>query len=68
MLVIKNDYDIGDLVYLRTDKDQLPRIIIAIKIYKAGEIVYELISGTIQSTHYPFEMSTEINPVLTSTN
>lgn len=59
MMVIENKYEIGDTVYLKTDADQLSRIIVGIKIFKQGEIMYELVSGTIQSSHYDFEISAE---------
>lgn len=61
MIVIENKYEIGETVFLKTDADQKARIIIGIKIYKAGEIMYELVSGTEQSSHYDFEISTEKN-------
>lgn len=59
MMIIENEYEISDTVYLKTDEDQKARIIISIKVYKNGEIVYELISGIIQSSHYGFEISSE---------
>lgn len=61
MIVIENKYEIGDTVYLKTDAEQQARIVICFKVYKAGEIMYELVSGTIQSSHYDFEISSEKN-------
>jgi len=58
-LVVDNKYTIGDTVYLVTDIDQLPRLVLAYKIYKEGEIMYELIQGTSASMHYAFEIQTE---------
>jgi len=61
MIVVDNTFDHGDVVYLRTDIDQHPAIVIAIRIYKGGEYLYEVIRGTVTSTHYDFELSKEKN-------
>lgn len=58
--LIENKFDFGEIVYLKTDKDQLPRIIYCMKCYQ-NEIIYELACGTTVSSHYEFEISTEIN-------
>ncbi len=67
MMVIQNSFDFGDIVYLKTDKEQSPRIVFAIKVYKS-DILYELACGTLNSMHYPFEISKEANVLLTTTN
>jgi len=59
MLVINNTYDIGDICYLKTDQDQKPRQVCAIEVFKAGELLYRLIQGTVVSSHYEFEISKE---------
>ena len=56
-MVIDNKYNFGDVVYLITDREQLPRQVVSIEIFKNGEYVYNLISGTNASRHYDFEMS-----------
>lgn len=56
-MVIENIFDFGDIVYLITDREQLPRVVTAIEIYKAGEILYKLASGSQTSYHYDFEIS-----------
>lgn len=61
MIVIENKYEIGETVYLITDSEQNPRIIIAFTVYKAGEILYKLVSGTIMSDHYDFELTQQKN-------
>ena len=61
MIVIQNKYGFGDIVYLRTDVDQEPRIVTAIVVCPAGDIVYELTCGTTVSKHYDFELATEKN-------
>ena len=57
-MVIDNKYEIGQTVFLITDEDQKPRLVVAIKVCP-GEIVYEVINGTLTSYHYDFEMSKE---------
>lgn len=59
MIVINNEYEIGDIVYLKTDQDQLPRIVNCIKVFKHGELNYELAQGTLVSLHYEFELQKE---------
>lgn len=60
MMVIDNKYNIGDIVYLVTDMEQLARIITGITVYPAG-IQYEVFCNTQISHHYDFEMSLEKN-------
>lgn len=54
------EFDVGDVVYLKTDEDQKPRIVAEICIKKTG-IVYNLCQGTVTSWHYDFEMSVNID-------
>ena len=55
---IANDYEIGEIVYLKHDVDQKPRMITEIRIRKDG-IAYELTSGSDYSVHQGFEMQKE---------
>ena len=58
-MIIDNIYEIGQVVYLKTDTDQIPRIVISISVYKGGELLYKVASGTSTSEHYEFELSKE---------
>lgn len=58
-MIINNVFDFGDIVYLKTDVDQNPAIVLSIKVFKNGEYLYEIIRGTTTSLHYDFELSTE---------
>jgi hypothetical protein len=49
-------YNIGDEVFLKTDNDQLERIVIAICIRETG-VSYELACGMHSSWHYGMELS-----------
>ena len=61
-MIINTLYDIGDTVYLVTDKDQLPRLIINIRI-GPGTLCYTVVSATTESSHYEMEISKEKNIV-----
>ena len=65
--VIDNKFDHGDIVYLKTDKDQLPRIVYCLKVFP-NEILYEVTAGTLTSAHYEFELSKEANVLMQTTN
>lgn len=52
---IANDFEIGELVYLKHDVDQKPRMVTEIRLRKDG-IAYELTSGSDYSVHQGFEM------------
>lgn len=49
-------YSIGQTVYLRTDADQLERLVTGINIRPNG-ISYALTNGTNESYHYDFEIT-----------
>lgn len=65
---VNNEFEIEDIVYLRTDVDQLPRIIVSFEVFKNGEILYKLNQRTISSYHYGFELSRTKDVLLTTTN
>jgi hypothetical protein len=60
MMVIDNKYDLGQIVYLKTDVDQLQRIVSAIT-QRQGGIIYELCQGEKTSSHYDFEITEDEN-------
>lgn len=51
-------YNIGEIIYLKTDPTQSERFVTGIDIRETG-ITYRLMSGTEESWHYAFEMTTE---------
>ncbi|MBC7948666.1 MAG: hypothetical protein H7Y42_12335 [Chitinophagaceae bacterium] len=59
MIVLNNKYEFGDIVYLKTDTDQHPRIVTAFISCPAGDILYEVNCGTIASRHYEFEITAD---------
>lgn len=53
---IPNNFNIEDIVYLKHDIEQLPRMIIEIHIRKY-DIIYMIQSGQEISHHHDFELS-----------
>lgn len=64
---IDTKYDVGEIVYLKTDNDQLERLITRISISKQGE-TYELSCGTVTSWHYDFEFRLDRDIVKVTSN
>jgi len=60
-VLINYEYEPGDLVYLITDEDQSPRMVLSFTYDGSSEIMYTLMRGTISSTHYSKEISRERN-------
>lgn len=60
MVIVENEFNIGETVYLRTDVEQLPRVVTAISFTKRTEPRYQLMSGVIVSGwHNELELSKE---------
>jgi len=66
-MYIENHYDIGDMVYLHTDNDQLQRFVTGILV-KPSSLTYALSCGSNESWHYDFEITVEKNVLKTSAN
>lgn len=66
MIVIDNKYEIGQIVYLKTDREQYPRIVTAIA-QRQGTVLYELSYGTSDAWHYDFEISVDKDVLITTT-
>lgn len=59
-IMLNNEFTIGQVVYLKTDPDQLPRIVLRILISSNG-YTYEIGCGMLMSYHYEHEISEEVN-------
>jgi hypothetical protein len=55
-MVIENQYNLGDIVYLITDVTNLPRMVIEIRLTKNGT-TYALAQGEETTVHYEIELS-----------
>ena len=60
-VLINYEYEPGDLVYLITDEDQSPRMVLSFTWDGSTEIMYTLMRGTTSSTHYSKEISRQKN-------
>lgn len=60
-MLIDNQFELGQIVFLKTDKDQQERIITALEIRPKDCISYEVYASTVVSWHYDFEMTKEPN-------
>lgn len=58
------DMEMGDIVFLKTDIDQKPFMLIGVKVCIDGGPLLELQSGTMCSWHYLFEVTKEKNHVI----
>ena len=53
------EYELGELVYLRTDEDQAQRMVFGVEFTLSGATLYRLVCGTIESVHSAGELSRE---------
>lgn len=66
-MVIDCEYQVKETVYLTTDTEQRPRLVTAILV-RESHIMYYLSCGTEETSHYHFEISKEVNILLTTNN
>ena len=64
-MTINNKFNIGDLIYLNTDEEQLLRQITGITINPDLSLIYNIIQGLEISRHYEIEMTKEKNTLIT---
>lgn len=66
-MIVDTIYDIGDMVYLKTDPEQKKRIVTAIIIRgERRQLAYECFVGGAATWHYAMEMSDEKDGALAS--
>lgn len=51
------EYALEQIVYLRTDEDQAPRMVVSVQFYPGGAIQYRLTCGACESWHHECEIS-----------
>lgn len=61
-------FDWFQIVYLKTDGDQKPFIVIGIEVFPDGEIQVMLRNGTSTSSHHPKEIAETKDYLLSTTN
>lgn len=57
-------FELGQCVYLKTDTEQLPRIVTGIVIRNKNYFLYYLTQSTIETTHFDYEISIEVNEIV----
>ena len=62
-MLIDNEFEIGQTVYLRTDKEQDARIVTGIRVRGGSTLVYDLSCGMVETCHFGMEMAAERNAV-----
>jgi len=60
-MTISESFSLGDSVYVKTDTEQLERIITGIMIRPGGVVYYVQQSINNETCHYDFELCSEIN-------
>ena len=60
MTLIESQYELGDMVYLKTDDEQKKRIVKQICLSSKG-MEYNLVNCTTSTWHSDFEISAEAN-------
>ena len=63
LLKIEVDYEYGEMVYLRTDPNQLERLVTGYILRPGGEPIYKLTYSTGETAHYGIELSREKDEV-----
>lgn len=63
-MIINNKFAFGQIVYLKTDKEQHPRIVTRIQIYSNLNIYYALSCGTAETWHFDIEITEERDALL----
>jgi len=54
---IKNTFELGEYLYLKTDVDQLQRLVVGIVICIDGGLLYDVSCGVSTTKHYPHELT-----------
>lgn len=57
-----------EIVYLKTDSDQLPRMVTGYFVRASGNVTYYLACGTEETVHHGFEISSERDIIMTTSN
>lgn len=59
-IILNVEFEQGEIVYLRTDQEQLARLVMGYRVQNnSSTILYDLMCGTLQSCHYEMELTRE---------
>jgi hypothetical protein len=62
------EFNIGEFVYLKVDKDQSKRMIVSIALRPCNAVQYEIYDGHSESWHFGIELSAERDILLATSN
>lgn len=65
MIVIENSFEMGSMIFLKTDPDQRQRQITQIAVGVNGSIRYCIACGNSESWHFEAELTVEKNILVT---
>lgn len=63
-MLIETDFELRQIVYLKTDEEQLPRMVTSVEVACDMSVMYHLACGTQVSTHFGFEISPTQNELI----
>lgn len=63
-MIINNKFSFGQIVYLKTDKDQLPRMVTKMQVDSNMSVIYELSCGVQDTWHFGIEITEERDTLL----
>lgn len=66
-MLIDEKFEMGKIVYLHTDPDQLPRMVTGYVVRPYGLLEYKLTSGTEETNHFDLEISETVSVIMRST-
>jgi hypothetical protein len=64
---METKFQIGQIVYLKTDTEQLPRIVTGI-LFRSKHCIYYLSQAINETRHYDYEISVEVNEIIKMLN
>lgn len=66
-MTIKTKFNFGDIVYLKTDPEQYPRMVVGVSV-RPTSMTYMLALGSTESFHYEIEISRQRDKYLDGVN
>lgn len=65
MMILNEQFKLGDIVYLKSDPDQLLRVVCGIMVRPGGVNMYYLSCGLDETAHYDLEITADRNILIT---
>lgn len=65
---IENRFTFGQIVYLKTDREQSQRIVVSIQVNDSSVLLYRLCCGTSDSWHFEYEITAERDIIIATSS